>query len=654
MTTTEPGWTPDPNVVGRTRIVEFAEWLRATGRAELRDPTDYSALQQWSASHIGEFWQSVADYFAVEWTTPPQEALADDRMPGAVWFPGGTLNFGTHLLRAGRDDQTAVVLVGEDGSRGSISYADLRREVTSMAHRLRALGVQPGDRVVAYLPTCIEGVVAFVATALVGAVWAQAGLDYAAPAAADRLSPLTPKVLIAGSGYLWGGRVVDRREEVTRLQALLPTVTHTVEVATGGVPAHDGTATSAWDQPAGAGQAFEPFAAPFDHPLWVLFTSGTTGQPKGIVHGHGGVLLEQLVSPGLHMDLHADDVFFWYTTPNWMMWNAQVCGLLHGATIVLFDGRPTYPDVDALWQVAAELGVSIFGTSPGYLEASAKAGVEPGRDLDLSRLRLVGATGSVLPASANRWVREHVSAKVQLGSMSGGTDIVGIFVASAPTTPVYDGEISAVALGVRLEVWGPDGSALPPGEAGELVITAPMPSMPLFFWNDEGNRRLLDTYFSTYPGVWRQGDLITRTERGTIVIQGRSDATLNRNGIRLGSAEIYAAIGEVPDVADALVVGVELPDGAYWLPLFVVPVEEGVDRELLSATLRDHIARRASPRHVPDEIIYVSQLPRTKTGKRLEVPVKRILQGEDPDLVADRSAVDLPDALDQFAQFTRR
>jgi acetoacetyl-CoA synthetase len=407
----------------------------------------------------------------------------------------------------------------------------------------------------------------------------------------------------------------------------------------------DDPAVSPWSEAVSAAPDFASVDVAFDHPLWVLFTSGTTGRPKGIVHGHGGVLLEQLVSPGLHMDLQPEDVFFWYTTPNWMMWNAQICGLLHGSTIVLFDGRPTYPAVDALWRVAAELGVTVLGTSPGYLEASAKAGLEPGRDLGLGRLKLIGVTGSVLPASANGWVREHVGPAVQLGSMSGGTDVVGIFVASAPTTPVYDGEISAVALGVALEVWGPAGERLPAGEVGEMVITAPMPSMPLRFWDDPGDQRLLDTYFSTYPGVWRQGDLTMLTARGTVVILGRSDATLNRNGVRLGSAEIYAAVSEVRGVADALVVGVERPDGKYWLPLFVVP-EDDVDRTTLTATIRAHIARRASPRHVPDEIIYLAGLPRTKTGKRLEVPVKRILQGADPERVVSRDAIDFPEALD--------
>ncbi|GIF23217.1 acetoacetyl-CoA synthetase [Actinoplanes tereljensis] len=632
-------WRPDPERVRSTRIVRFAQWLVDRGHARLDDVTDYRALHAWSVASPGDFWAAVAAFFAVDWTTPPQAALAERRMPGAVWFPGGTLNFGAHLLRAGADDQDAVVLVGEDGSRTAISYAELRARSFAVAGRLRELGVEPGDRVAAYLPNCVEGVVAFVATALVGAVWAQTGLDYAAPSAAERMAQLAPKILITGTGYRFGGKVHDRRVEAATLRDLLPGLQHTITIETAGVPAPG----AGWG---GTGDPLpEPVAVGFDHPLWVLFTSGTTGKPKGIVHGHGGVLLEQLVSPGLHMDLRAGDTFFWYTTPNWMMWNAQICGLLHGATIVLYDGRPT----DALWRLVADLGVNVFGTSPGYLDASQRAGLEPGRDLNLSALRLVGVTGSVLPAGANAWFRDHVSDKVQLGSMSGGTDVVGIFAASAPTTPVYDGEISAPALGTALQVWDSTGAPAPAGTPGEMVITEPMPSMPLYFWDDPGGGKLHDTYFGMFPGVWRHGDLTEITARGTVVILGRSDATINRHGVRIGSAEIYAALGDLPEVADALVVGVEEADGGYWLPLFVVPSGKHEPADLIRRT----IAERTSPRHVPDDVIFVPSLPHTRTGKRLEVPVKRILQGADPDRVIDRGAVDDAAALDALITAAR-
>jgi acetoacetyl-CoA synthetase len=648
---TGPVWTPDPAGLAATRIVRFAAWLRAQGRAALADATDYRALQAWSAAHPGEFWAAVADFFQVDWDCPPRGALAERRMPGAVWFPEGSLNFGHHLLRRGADDRDAVVVVSESGERSTLTFGQLREQAFAVAGRLRSLGVGPGDRVVAYLPNCLEGVVAFAAAALIGAVWAQTGLDYAAPAAADRLAQLAPTVLVVGSGYWFGGQVHDRRDEVDALRALLPGLRHTIAVDTAGLVGARRDDMSTWTDALSSAPVDRALPVPFDHPLWVLFTSGTTGKPKGIVHGHGGVLLEQLVSPGLHMDLDEGDVFFWFTTPNWMMWNAEVCGLLHGATVVLFDGRPTWPQADALWRVVADLGVTVFGTSPGYLEACERAGAEPGRDLDLSALRLIGSTGSVLPASANVWVRGHVG-DVQLGSMSGGTDIVGIFVASAPTTPVHDGEISAVALGVALEVWGPDGTRLPPGRAGEMVITEPMPSMPLRFWDDPDDAKLRETYFSTFPGVWRQGDLTVVTERGTVVLLGRSDATINRAGVRLGSADIYEALFGMPGVEDALAVGVEQPDGGYWFPLFVVPTGD-VEADQLVRHVRERIRSRTSPRHVPDDVILVSRLPHTRTGKRLEVPVKRILQGEDPDVVVNRGAVDDPDALDALVDYAR-
>nr|WP_221374840.1 AMP-binding protein [Actinoplanes polyasparticus] len=729
--------------------MRFAEWLVDQGRARLTDVTDYHELHAWSVAAPGEFWCAVAEFFDVEWAALPREALAERRMPGAVWFPGGRLNFGRHLLRAGRDDQAAVILVAEDGDKTVLTYAELRIQAGAVAGRLRALGVEPGDRVAAYLPNCVEGVVAFVATAMVGAVWAQTGLDYAAPSAAERMAQLNPKVLIAGTGYRFGGKVHDRRAAAHELRQLLPGLQHTITVETAGVPdsassqehaipvetagiadtpsglkravpvetagvadsssdlervvpvdnagAADSSSglrravpvdtarvadsssgleaavpvrtagvadtpsgleralvvesaqlsdssSSSWVEALGATPVREALAVDFDHPLWVLFTSGTTGKPKGIVHGHGGVLLEQLVSPGLHMDLRGDDTFFWYTTPNWMMWNAQVCGLLHGATIVLYDGKPTFPGPDALWRVVADLEVSVFGTSPGYLEASQRAGLKP----DIPSVRLVGVTGSVLPAAANEWFRENVSNTVQLGSMSGGTDICGVFVASAPTTAVYDGEISAAALGAAVEVWEADGRQAADGTPGEMVITAPMPSMPLYFWDDQDGRKLRDTYFDVFPGVWRHGDLIERTAHGGYVILGRSDATINRHGVRLGSAEIYAAISDLPNVADALLIGVEQTDGGYWMPLFVVPAGA-----VEPAAVKRVIAERTSPRHVPDDVILVPSLPHTRTGKRLEVPVKRILQGADPERVIDRGAVDDAGALDTLIAAAR-
>jgi len=653
--TVEAAWLPTDDQIDSSRVVDFARWLGTEGIVTLADPRDFRELQAWSAAEPALFWQSVATYFGVDFATEATEVLSSHEMPGARWFHGATLNFAREMLKHGAPEREAIVLVRDDGHRESITFGQLREQVAAVAGALADRGVGQGDRIVAYLPNCIEGVVAFLASATLGAVWSQTGMDYAPTAAMDRLGQLDPTVFIAGTGYLFKGEQQDRRDAVAELRVLLPVDALVVSVETGGVHRDDTTPCDVpWEQL----QRFSrpvttPVDVPFDHPLWVLFTSGTTGRPKGIVHGHGGALLEQLVSPGFHMGVDEDDVFFWFTTPNWMMWNAQICGLLHGATIVLFDGSPTHPDTGLLWRVVQDLGVTVFGTSPGYLQASARDGLEPGRDLDLSALELIGVTGSVLPASSNQWVRDHVRSDLQVGSMSGGTDIVGIFVASAPNLPVYDGEISGTALGVALEVWDEKGNRLPPGETGEMVITQPMPSMPIAFWDDPEGERYRDAYFDVFPGVWRHGDSITITDRGTIMIHGRTDSTLNRNGVRLGSAEIYEALESLPEVLDSLVVGVELAEGGYWMPLFVVTAS-GTDEAGLRSRIVETIAGRTSRRHVPDEIIVAPALPRTRTGKRLEVPVKRILQGTSPRRVTSMGAVDDVDALQWLIDFARK
>jgi acetoacetyl-CoA synthetase len=626
----EPIWRPNPGV--RARIMEFARQAEnRTGRAM----PGYRDLWEWSVDDLDGFWALVWEFFDVVSTCGYERVLVDERMPGARWFPGARLNYAEHILRGGTDGP-AVLAVTEDGTTTTLRWDELRAQVAAFAGWLHRRGVRRGDRVVGYLPNVAPAVVAFLATASLGATWSACGQDYGADGAAARFAQLEPAVLITTDGYRWGGRVHDRRADAARLHELLPTVHTAVLVDHVGTPGDPAMVPWAEAIATPAPPRFE--RVDFDAPLWVLFSSGTTGVPKGIVHGHGGVLLEHLKLTGLHLDLRAGERFFWYTTTNWMMWNLVVSGLLVDATVVLYDGSPTFPGPDRLWQLAAEHQVSILGVSPGYLLACAKAGVEPAA-LDLAALRAVGSTGAPLPAACYHWVAEHVAGTVQLASTTGGTDVVSGFAGSAPTTPVWPGEISAPLLGVALEAWDSNGNPVV-DEVGELVVTRPMPSMPVGFWNDPDGTRYRDTYFATHPGVWRHGDWTTVTERGSVIVSGRSDSTLNRHGVRLGSADIYAVVEKFPEIREALVIGAELPDGGYWMPLFVVLEDGFVLDEPLIDRINAAVRAQASPRHVPDVITAVPGIPHTRTGKKLEVPVKRLLQGAPIERALARDAVD--------------
>lgn len=632
-------WRPEPGV--DARITEFAR--QAENRSGRAMP-GYRELWEWSVDDLEGFWATVWEFFDVISTSGHDRVLDDERMPGARWFPGARLNYAEHVLRGGSDG-TAVLAVTEDGTTTPLSWDELRAQVAAFAGWLRGRGVHRGERVVGYLPNGAPAVVAFLAAASLGAIWSVCGQDYGADGAAARFAQLEPTVLVTADGYRFNGQVHDRRADAARLREMLPTLRATVLVNHLGTPGDPTMVPWAEAIATAAPLRFERIY--FDSPLWVLFSSGTTGVPKGIVHGHGGVLVEHLKLTGLHLDLRAGERFFWYTTTNWMMWNLVVSGLLTDATIVLYDGGPVFPDAGRLWQLAAEHRVSILGVSPGYLLACAKAGVEPAT-LDLSALRVVGSTGAPLPAACYPWVAEHVASKVQLASTTGGTDVVSGFAGSAPTTPVWPGEMSAPLLGVALQAWDPDGSPVV-GQMGELVITRPMPSMPVGFWNDPDGARYRDAYFAAYPGAWRHGDWVTVTERGSVIVSGRSDSTLNRHGVRLGSADVYAVVENLPEIREALVIGAELPDGGFWMPLFVV-LEDGVvlDRPLIDR-INAAIRTQASPRHVPDIIAAVSGIPHTRTGKKLEVPVKRLLQGAPIDQVLARDAVDDPALLDLYA-----
>ena len=636
--------------------IEGPQWRRfaaASARYGAPPPTrpgDYPALWEWSVQNPARFWRAVWDYFDIAAATGPAPGdggvLADPTMPGAQWFPGVRLNYVDQVLRHGSRGGAAVIGIDEDGTRTVIDWAELPGRVGAVAAELRRLGVRPGDGVVAYLPDIAEAVIAFLATAAVGAVWSSCGQDYAPEGAAARLGQLDPKVLFSCDGYRFNGRWIDKRADTAELAGLLG------EPAVLLLDGEDYRTIAA--RPATP----EVTPVPFDHPLWVLFTSGTTGRPKGITHGHGGVVLEHLKAAVLHADLGPGDAFFWQTALSWMMWNFRVGGLLCGATVVGYSGHPMYPDADRLWQLVADEGVTYFGTSPGQLLASRKAGLHPGRQHDLSRLRALGSTGSPLPADLFEWVTAEVGEQVEVSSISGGTDVVTAFAGGTTGVPAVPGELATRYLGVDLHSWSPRREPLI-GEVGEMVITAPMPSMPVRFWDDPEGKRYRAAYFDhewedgPAPGVWRHGDWVTVTDRGSLVIHGRSDATLNRHGIRMGSADIYEVVEGLDAVTEAFVVGIDGPGGAYWMPLFVTLADGHDLDDALIDTIRTAIRTRLSPRHVPDDVIAAPGIPHTRTGKKLEVPVTAILAGHS-EVSMDPRAIDRPDLIDWYREQGRR
>jgi len=640
-------WSPPPEARSTSRMGAFMDWLeREQGRAF----DDYAGLWTWSTDDPGEFWSATWRFLDLA-PGPHGPTLADASMPGARWFPDERLNWAERALRLAERGDDEVVVIGRSQTRPRVALtrAQLREQVARARTGLAALGVGPGDRVAAYLPNVPEALVALLATASLGATWTSCAPEFGIRSVVDRLGQVEPKVLLAIDGYRYGDRDVDRRAEVAEIRAQLPGLAATVMLpyldARGAPP--DGCL--AWERLlADPGPlAFEQ--VPFDHPLYILYSSGTTGLPKPIVHGHGGMLLEHAKMLALHHDLGPADRFFWFTTTGWMMWNYLVSGLLTDATLVLFDGSPAHPDLSALWRLADEEGVTWFGASAPFLMACRREGLVPAEIADLSRLRGVGSTGAPLPAEGFRYVYEAVGSSVHLQSVSGGTDMCTAFVAGAPLVPVWAGEISCRCLGAAIEAWSPDGRPLV-GEQGELVITRPMPCMPVGFWNDPDGSRYRAAYFEAFPGVWRHGDWITITERGSCVISGRSDATLNRGAVRIGTAEFYAVVESIPEVDDSVVIHLESSDE---LLLFVQLREGAMLDEGLEARIRRELRDSLSPRHAPDRILAVPAVPRTLSGKKLEVPVKRILSGTPPDEAASRGSLANPHALDAFAELAR-
>ncbi|HUY44591.1 MAG TPA: acetoacetate--CoA ligase [Streptosporangiaceae bacterium] len=648
-------WEPGPEIIERARITGYRRWL-----AGARGVTagDYQELWEWSVREPGAFWDSVWDYFGVLGERGDGPALRG-QLPDPEWFPGATLNYARNALRTASTDPDRIAVIGcaEDGAARSLTYAELAAEVARVQAALRSLGVGRGDRVAAFAPNVAEALIALLATASLGAIWSSCSPDFGARSVIDRFAQIGPKVLLAVDSYRYGGREFSRDETVAEIVAGLPGLRAVIMVgdqragsAVEKATAAAGAATLRWDQlPAAAGGGGPEFEeVPFGHPLWVLYSSGTTGLPKAIMHGHGGIVLEHLKALCLHQDLGPGEVFFWYTTTGWMMWNYLAGGLLAGASVVAYDGSATYPGTDALWRLAARVGVTYFGTGAPYLLACAKAGLSPGKELDLSALRGIGSTGSPLPPEGFQWVYREVSADVQLGSFSGGTDVCTGFVGPAPLLPVRAGVIAGRCLGAKVEAY--DATGVPvTGQVGELVITAPMPSMPVGFWNDPGGEKYRASYFAAYPGVWRHGDWITLLPDGGCVIYGRSDATLNRGGVRMGTSEFYRVVERLPEVADSLVVDTGQLGSDGRLVLYVVLAEGHDLDDELAGRIRGALRAELSPRHVPDEMHQVPGIPRTLSGKKLEVPVRRILLGTPVAEAADPDALANPEVLGLFA-----
>jgi acetoacetyl-CoA synthetase len=647
-------WEPSSDLIERSRITLYMRWLAETRGKRF---ADYDDLWRWSVDDLEGFWGSLWEYFEVIAHRPYTHVLAPsvtgNRVEGARWFQGAELNYAEHCLRR-RDDHPAIIAAHESGSMTTITYAELSERTAEIAAGLRALGVGKGDSVVAFLPNNVEAVAATLAAASIGAAWSSCPPEFGTPSVIDRFQQLGPKVLLAVDGYTYNGKRFESLEAVARIQQSLPTLVKTVVLPYLDPKPSLGGLTEAvfWEEFLIPGQdlMFEP--VPFDHPLYVLYSSGTTGAPKAIVHGHGGTLVEHYKGLALHLNLAEDDCFFWFSTTGWMMWNLLLSGLLVGSTIVLYDGSPAHPDMYALWRLAERAKITCLGVSAAFVLGCMKAGIEPSRELDMSALRTVGSTGAPLPPEGYAWLYRNVGRDLLVGSISGGTDVLTAFTMSTVLLPTHAGEMQCRALGCKVESYDEAGTPVI-DEVGELVITEPMPSMPIRFLNDPDGSRLHESYFDVYPDVWRHGDWLKVTPRGTCVIYGRSDSTLNRSGVRMGTSEFYRVVEEMPQVLDSLVIDTSQLGTEGRLLLFVV-LAEGVDLDdALMSDISARIRGALSPRHVPDEVRVIAEIPRTLNGKKLEVPVKKILAGVAPSVAVSFDALANPAALDPFVELAR-
>lgn len=650
--TPTPLYTPDRRTADQSLLKRYMDWLFVKRGLYFRD---YDDLWDWSVTDLEDFWESIWQFFDVQAHAPYQQVIVRPNRTDMIstrWFTGATLNYAEHIFRHQNAERPALLYASEQRRLTSVSWADLERQVAAVAAYLRSVGVGVGDRVVAVLPNGPEAVVGFLATNALGAVWSSCSPDFGTAGIADRFGQIEPTVLIAADGYTYNGKPVDKTDAMRELRLSLPTLRETIWV-----PYLDPSSrlerAALWPNvlqtPAPDGLTFEP--VPFGHPIWVLYSSGTTGKPKAITHSVGGCLLEHLKALALHQDVRPGEKYCWYSTTGWMMWNYALGSLLVGATLVLYDGAAGYPDLNVLWNLADDARINHFGGGAAYYLACQRAGLQPGATHALNHLRTIGSTGSPLPTEGFEWVYAAVKKNVWLISLSGGTDVCSGFVGGNPLLPVYEGEIQCRLLGCKVEAFNEAGQPVR-DELGEMVILEPMPSMPIYFWNDPNDERYRSSYFTTYPGVWRHGDYIRITPRNGVVIYGRSDATLNRDGVRIGTAEIYSAVESLPEIADSLVIGLEQPGGRYVMPLFVVLRDGATLTDDLIGRIKQTLRSRFSPRHVPDRVYSIAEVPYTISGKKLETPVKKILMGTDPSLVASKDTLRNPAALDQFVNLS--
>lgn len=645
-------WSPSSRIKAEANLTAFMKWLAERDRTF----NSYEALRQWSVSDIEGFWQAIWDYFGVHSHTPYECVLRARRMPDAEWFPGARVNYIQHLLAQGPDNRIAIYAAGEEGPVARLTWGELREKVFTLAEALRKLGVGPGDRVASYMPNISETAVAFFATASIGAVWSSCSPDFGSASVIDRFSQIAPKVLFTIDSYRYGGKSFDRASEVRAMIAALPSLRHVVHVP--GAEARPASTISAsaidWNslftEPVRRAEDFSFEDTAFDHPLWIVYSSGTTGLPKPFVHGHGGILMEALKFTHFHMNLKPNSCMFYFTTTGWVMWNILLSGLVAGSAVVLYDGNPMSPTPDRLWRLAEETGMTYFGASPTYLGQQMKLGIRPNEFFDLRRMDSILLGGSPVMPEHMLWCYENIGPDLWVTSQSGGTDVASAFVGGVPLLPVHAGEIQARLLGVDVHAYDDAGHPIV-NEVGELVVAKAMPSMPLYFWNDEGMSRYRDSYFDVYPGKWRHGDYFKVNDRGGCFILGRSDSTLNRYGVRIGTAEIYRTIESLDEIADSIIVNLDLPGGNFFMPLFVVLREGLTLTNEIEDKIRKALREKYSPRHVPDRIYQIAAVPYTLTGKKMEVPVRKILLGVSVDKAASRDAMANPGAIAFFANF---